>query len=75
MQIFVKFPTGKTITLNVEGTDTINDVKALVQDMEGVPSEQQRFTFAGKQLTCPTLADCNIRTGSTLHLRLRLHGK
>ena len=75
MQIFVKTPTGKTITMDVENTFTISNIKALVKDKEGIPTKQQRLLFNDFQLEDGyTISDYDIQKESTITLMLAIKG-
>jgi len=75
MQLFVKTLTGKTVTIEVEAGESIEDVKAKIAEKEGIPPEQQRLIFGGQQLQdAKTLDDYDVGDDATLHLVLRLRG-
>ena len=75
MQLFVKTLTGKTVSIEVEEGESIEDVKAKIAEKEGIPPEQQRLIFGGQQLQdAKTLGDYDVGDDATLHLVLRLRG-
>ena len=75
MQIVVRSLTGRNTNLEVSPSDTIDDVKIMIQNEEGIPPEQQRLIFSGRQMEDDrTLSEYNIQNGANLHMMLRLRG-
>lgn len=75
LEVYVKTLTGKTVTLAVTSSNTVAELKEMIQDKEGIPPDQQRFVFAGKQLEDDRMiSEYHVRNASTLHLILRLRG-
>ncbi|KAL0742084.1 hypothetical protein Bca4012_083597 [Brassica carinata] len=75
MQIVVKDMQNRNVSLTVDGSDTIENLKDMIEESEGVPAQMQRLIFSGKQLQDgQTIADYNIKNGSFIHLVLRLLG-
>jgi len=75
MRVKVKTLTGKEVRIDIEPDDTIMHIKRRVEEVEGIPPEQQRMVFTGKQMADNmTMEECNIEAGSTLHLVLALRG-
>ena len=74
MEIFVKTLTGKTIAIETNPSDTVDHIKTLIQDEEGMPPDQQRLIFGGFPLPDGEIIGCFAEPGSTLHMVLRLRG-
>ena len=75
IQIIIKTLVGRYFTISIRPTDLVEQLKAAIQDKDGVPPEQQRLCFAGKVMEdAHSLASCGVRNGDTVHLILRLRG-